>query len=145
MINYRSLVCATTAAFVAMTTISSVSGSVHLSGDEVRKLAVSTPFPTYPEAARLRRAMGTGYFKLRVQRKTGRVKTVSMLRSTGDKELDSAAITSLRRWQFKRGVLPSIRSVEPKTTDAFADEDCLLMVPVRFILRRGRPATSYFG
>lgn len=143
--NYDWSVCATGVVFAAIATTSSVFGSTNLSGEEARRLALSMPLPTYPESARLRRAMGTGYFRVRVQRKTGRVKAVTVLRSTGDKELDNAAITSLQRWRFKPGVLASIRSVYPKTDDPFADEDFLLMLPVRFVLIKGRPATSYFG
>jgi TonB family protein len=144
MINYHSFVCATAAVLVGMTITSSASDAPILSGDQVQKLALSTPQPTYPESARLRRAIGTGDFVLRLQRKTGKAKAVTILKSTGDKELDIAAVTSLLRWRFKPGVLPSIRSSNPKTNDAFADEDCLLMVPVEFSLTRGRPVGSYF-
>jgi TonB family protein len=109
------------------------------------KARIIDAFAKYPESARLPGATGTGFFKVRMQRKTGKVKTVTILRSTGDKELDNSAIKSLKRWRFKPGVLPSIRSIHPKTDDPFADEDFLMMVPVRFVLIRGRPATSYFG
>jgi len=140
--NYQRSVCATAVALVAMMISLSVFGSTHFTGEQLRKLALSMPLPGYPESARLRGAMGTGYFKVRVQRKTGRVKAITILRSTSDTDLDSAAIASLRQWRFKPGVLPSIRSVNPKTHDPFADEDFLMMVPVKFT--RGRPAASYF-
>jgi hypothetical protein len=61
-----------------------VRGSVHITEEQARQWAVSTPQPKYPEAARLRRITGLGYFKLRVNRATGRVTQITVLRSTGN-------------------------------------------------------------
>jgi TonB family protein len=60
------------------------------------------------------------------------VKEVTIQRSTGHKTLNTAAIQTLRRWQFKPGALPSIRRVDPKTKDPLADEDSFIGVPVIF-------------
>jgi TonB family protein len=60
------------------------------------------------------------------------VKEVTIQRSTGHKTLNTAAIQTLRRWQFKPGVLPSIRHVDPKTKDPSADEDSFIGVPIIF-------------
>src|SRR6266852_9819243 len=91
----------------------------------VKKFAIATPQPIYPEAARLQRITGLGYFKVRVQRATGRVKEVSVLRSTGNQLLDAAAIKALSQWRFKAGALPSIKQHNPTSHDPFANEDLL--------------------
>ena len=114
-----------------------VRGSVHISEEQARQWAVSTPQPKYPEAARLRRITGLGYFKLRVNRATGRVTEITVLRSTRDHLLDASAISTLRQWRF-RGcrVLPSIRQIDPSTREPFADRDLFIGVPVQFVLER---------
>ena len=129
--RHRSIQLAA-ALFVAIMSVSSVCASPQVTAEEAQQWAISTPQPEYPESARLRRATGSGFFILRVQITTGRVKEITTQRSTGDKALNTAAIETLRRWQFKPGVLPSIRHVDPETKDPSADEDSFIGVPVIF-------------
>jgi TonB family protein len=120
------------AVFVALMSVSSVCASPQVTAEEAQEWAIATPQPEYPESARPRRATGSGFFILRVKIKTGRVKEITTQRGTGDDALDTAAIQTLRRWQFKPGALPSIRRVDPNTKDPSADEDSFIGVPVTF-------------
>jgi TonB family protein len=70
---------------------------------DVSGLAVYAPQPEYPVEARQRHIAGSGSFALRVDRATGKVVTVEVLRSTGSRLLDSSAIRTLRQWRFKSG------------------------------------------
>jgi TonB family protein len=79
-------------------------------------------------------ATGSGLFRLRVDIKTGRVKEITTLGSTGNAVLDIAAIQTLREWRFKPGVLPSIRQIYPRTTEPHADVDCFIRIPISFTL-----------
>ena len=51
---------------------------------------------------------GEGWFRLRVDPKSGRVLSASVVRSTGFAVLDSAAIWALRRWWFHPGASKSL-------------------------------------
>jgi len=94
----------------------------------------------YPAAARARRATGAGIFVMRIQIKTGRVKAVDVARTTGDSDLDAAAVEALKQWRFQPGVLPSIKETfkrlprDPLLKDPFATEDSLIKIPVNFSL-----------
>jgi TonB family protein len=107
-----------------------------LTEEQARKLAISTPPPQYPYAARLHHVEGQGVFLLRVQIRTGLVKAVIVEHSTGSKILDGAALSALKRWRFKPGVLPSISVELPKQPDSLAKEDSFVRVPVNFVMRR---------
>ena len=80
---------------------------------DVKKWVSHRVLPRYPVAARERGATGTGIFVTRVQIKTGRVKSVDVARTTGDSDLDAAAVTALRQWRFKPMVLPPIKHIFP--------------------------------
>ena len=90
--------------------------------------------PRYPAAALERRATGAGIFVMRVQIKTGLVKSVDVARTTGHADLDAAAVAALLQWRFKRGVLPPIKQILPHWKDRFETEDSLIKTPVRFSL-----------
>src|SRR5438046_1009145 len=73
-----------------------------------RSILVFAPAPEYPAEARQRDAHGDGYFVLHVDRFSGIVNSVEVLRSTGDRTLDAAALKALRQWRFKGGgVVPT--------------------------------------
>jgi TonB family protein len=75
---------------------------------DVSRLAISAPQPEYPAKARQQHIGGSGYFVIRVDRASGRVPTVEVRRSTGNKLLDSSAVQTLRQWRFKGdGALPT--------------------------------------
>jgi len=123
-----------TAALFATGPLLSISASVHITAEQARQWAISMPQPEYPESARRRGITGSGFFKLRVEIKTGRVKQITTLRSTGDKALDTTAIQTLARWCFKPNVLPSMRQLDPKTKEPLADQDSFIGVPITFTL-----------
>src|SRR5438132_5548501 len=89
--------------------------------------ALSTPDPDCPKFARLRR--GSGYFKLRVLIKTGKVKEVTTLQSTGDKVFDDAAIRTLSQWRFKAGMVPPNRPAKSDTKEPLYDQEYSIKVP----------------
>ncbi len=60
------------------------------------------PPPRYPATARRRGIEGTVLVRLRVDQQ-GRVLAAEVLRSSGSKLLDAAAIAALRRWRFTPG------------------------------------------
>ena len=143
MITHHRSIQLAGAIFIAIMSVSSVCASPQVTAEEAQQWALSTPQPEYPEAARLRRATGSGFFVLRVKIETGQVKEVTSHRSTGDAALDIAATQTLREWRFKPGVLPSIRRADPKTKDPLADEDCLIGVPVTFGVSSRADARSH--
>jgi TonB family protein len=107
-----------------------VSFSVSVTAAPPPIFALSTPDPDCPKSARLRR--GSGYFKLRVLIKTGKVKEVSTLQSTGDKVFDDAAIRTLSQWRFKPGMVPPNRPPKSDTKERFYDEEYFIKVPITF-------------
>jgi TonB family protein len=108
--------------------------STHLTAAQTRELMIFAPQPAYPESARTRRIRGSGYFKLIVRVKTGRVQRIVIFRTTGDSALDAAAIQALRQWRFKPGVLPSMRQLNPPTKEPDADKDACVLIPISFVL-----------
>jgi protein TonB len=63
------------------------------------------PPPEYPKAVRGDRRGGKGWFELEIDRVSGRVQQVKVLRSTGVKLLDDSVLASLRQWRAKPGVI----------------------------------------
>lgn len=68
---------------------------------EMKRVMTSTPHPTYPPIGRLRALKGSGEFRLRIVEKTGKIIEVGVLKSTGHKELDDAALQALRSWRVR--------------------------------------------
>jgi TonB family protein len=59
--------------------------------------------PRYPSDYRRARIGGTGRFRMNIDFKTGKVTSVTVVKSTGNDGLDREAIYALRRWRFKPG------------------------------------------
>jgi TonB family protein len=89
-----------------------------LSAAEARRIAISAPQPDYPIDARRNRTQGSGMFRLNLA-KDGKVDSIQVLKSTGNKTLDDAAERALRQWRFKPGMLQAVN------------------VPINFVLARG--------
>ena len=85
---------------------SAIPGSVRLPSAKV--FAVSAPRPEYPYEARRQRVTGDGTALLTIDPGTGNVVQVTMMKSTGNQFLDSAAITGFKRWRFKPGTVLSV-------------------------------------
>jgi TonB family protein len=104
-----------------------------VSAEQVRQWAIAMPKPVYPVSALLRGITGSGVFKLYVHVKTGRVKSVKIWHSTGDRALDAAAVWALLQWRFKPGVLPTMRQLNPPSKEPDADEDACIGIPISFV------------
>src|SRR3954452_10665329 len=63
------------------------------------------PAPAYPEAALRDRRGGKGWFELDIDRASGRVQQVNVLKSTGVRLLDEAVVARLRQWRAKPGLI----------------------------------------
>jgi len=64
---------------------------------------LTTVTPEYAYSERAQRHMGSGLFRLTLDLKTGTVKQVSVVKSTGAPALDDSAVDALRRWRWKPG------------------------------------------
>jgi len=72
-------------------------------------MALSGPRPVYPYEARRQKITGSGIAMMTVD-PAGEVFDVVMQESTGSIVLDNAAIAAFRRWRFKPGTGPRVRS-----------------------------------
>ena len=63
-------------------------------------VVLHAPKPDYPFAARAHHAVGSGMFLVRV-RQDGAVASVSVVKSTGHRELDQSCIDAFRQWRFR--------------------------------------------
>jgi len=79
---------------------------VHLDTHDATALAqimLSMPKPDYPLAARARHITGYGMYDVWFHLETGLVSHVDIIRSTGSRLLDDAAVRRLRQWHAKPG------------------------------------------
>jgi TonB family protein len=111
-----------------------MAASPGITGDQVARLAVDTPKPDYPLAARARHITGTGTFILNIQVRTGLVRYGEVEHSTGSALLDSAAIAALNKWRFKPGTLPMVAKMGLHRSLPHATEDFVARVPIHFSL-----------
>jgi TonB family protein len=106
-----------------------------ITGEQVARLAVSTPRPEYPLAARARHITSSGTFILHIQVRSGLVRYVDVEHSTGSALLDSAAIAALKKSRFKPGTLPIIAKMRLHGSHPYPTEDSLARVPIDFTMR----------
>jgi TonB family protein len=69
--------------------------------DELAKIAVKIVPPEYPYEARRSRIIGHGVVVGEVDYTTGKVTSVKMEKSTGNRILDQASLNAFSQWQFK--------------------------------------------
>jgi TonB family protein len=75
-----------------------------------KALAIYAPPPEYPIEARQRHLTGDGVIVVDVDHNTGYVTAARVLKSTGHRILDNAALRAFRLWRFKLGSFkPQIR------------------------------------
>lgn len=117
-------------------TTSTVPEELKFSPTEALSWLAYAPKPQYPLQARRLRLTGSGLYRLRIQIRSGRVKEVTVSRSTGSAILDNAAINTLKEWRFKPGAPPPIKIILPHRKDPFAAEDSLMNVPISFSMSR---------
>jgi TonB family protein len=72
--------------------------------------AVRAPHPHYPYQASTRDPLtwtrdlkGNGLYRLNIDLNTGKVRQVTIIKSTGSKILDAASTDAFKRWVFKPG------------------------------------------
>ena len=65
-------------------------------------------FPAYPYAARDQHLEGLGLYRLNI-RPDGTVASVTVLKSTGHRLLDEAAVDAFGQWRFRPGALHALR------------------------------------
>ena len=59
------------------------------------------PMPVYPYNDRARKNTGSGLYRMEIDLKTGLVRKVAIVRSTGHNTLDEAAVNALSKWRFR--------------------------------------------
>jgi len=57
--------------------------------------------PPYPDSARAHFVTGSGIFEVQVDRASGRVVDVAVVKTTGSKLLDRSAVETLHHWVFR--------------------------------------------
>jgi protein TonB len=73
-------------------------------------VAIYAPPPEYPIEVRERHLTGDGIIVVDVDQNTGYVTAAHVLKSTGHKILDNAALRAFRLWRFKPGkAKPQVR------------------------------------
>ena len=77
-------------------------------GGATNAVAVYAPKPEYPVLPNGRRPEGSGEFLLHIDSMTGRVKFVTVEKSTGSAILDKTSIDCLKRWRFAPGTPKAI-------------------------------------
>ena len=80
-----------------------------MSISSAKALATYAPRPDYPGEARSHRITGSGVCVVSVDPGTGNVTEASMAQSTGDRQLDKAALNAFRQWRFKPGTVSTVR------------------------------------
>jgi TonB family protein len=73
-------------------------------GDNV----LESPYPKFPLSVRWEHPGGNGIFRIQIDRKSGLVTSVQILRTMGDNRLDAAALEALRKWRFKPQTLTEL-------------------------------------
>ena len=81
-----------------------------------RRIMLASPQPEYPPEARAKHITGSGVYDVWMRVETGVVTHVDVLRSTGSKLLDDAAVKALRRWRSRPNTISRIK------------------IPIRFLL-----------
>jgi TonB family protein len=72
------------------------------------KYMAYAPRPEYPVGARQRNIKDSGLFRISFDPHSGAATSVDVVQSTGNAELDHAAIAGFRRWHCRPGTLNSV-------------------------------------
>ncbi len=71
---------------------------------QYKKDTIAAPDPEYPLKARNIGYQGQGIYRLMINDKTGIVSEVKVMKTTGHRELDAAAVMTLFNWKFRPGI-----------------------------------------
>jgi TonB family protein len=80
-----------------------------MSTSSAKALATYAPAPPYPPKARLDGITGSGVCVVSVDPGSGSVIEASMAQSTGNPQLDKAALGTFRKWKFKPGTVSTVK------------------------------------
>jgi TonB family protein len=69
--------------------------------ENLRSYFVKAFPPNYPDAAVAQHKKGSGWFRLTIDRATGKITEVKVLKSTGVKILDDSAACAFMQWKAK--------------------------------------------
>ena len=75
---------------------------------QVEDNVLESPYPKFPFSVRWEHPSGKGVFRLQIDRRSGLVTSVKILRTMGDNRLDTAALEALRKWRFKPQTLSEL-------------------------------------
>jgi TonB family protein len=84
-------------------------------------LVIYAPRPAYPFVAWRNEYSGEGVALLEVDKRTGSVTSATMLKSTGRRILDDAALKAFRQWRFKPGTVAKVKVPIRFTHPGFQD------------------------
>src|SRR5437773_523639 len=99
-----------TAVMLAVTALSGFGADADMTvPPEARAIMLGMPRPKYPYEARARHITGRGLFEVLIDTKSGMVKRVVVVQSTGSKLLDEAAVDAFSRWRARPGKISRIR------------------------------------
>jgi protein TonB len=89
--------------------------------ENLRSYFVKAFQPNYPDAAVAQQKKGSGWFRLTIDRATGKVTEVKVLKSTGVKILDDNAACAFMQWKAKpnrldHAVVPANFTGSPEKT-----------------------------
>src|SRR5438309_3479861 len=75
---------------------------MHYTDAEWKAMFTYKPYPEYPYDSRSRHITGSGWFRMYVDQ-AGKVTAITILASTGNRDLDAEALRALIRWRAKPG------------------------------------------
>ena len=99
-------------ACLSVTVVSSVVAEDNSISPETKKrsaLVIYAPPPAFPFVAWRNEYSGSGVALLEVDKRTGYVTSATMLKSTGHRILDDAALKAFRQWRFLPGTVGKVR------------------------------------
>ena len=76
--------------------------------DDIRKDILHEVRPKYPYIARLKGHDGYGRYRLSIDRETGRVTSVEVVKTSTHKELDDCAVKAFQQWRFRPGTVEAV-------------------------------------
>jgi TonB family protein len=79
-----------------------------LSDEELIGYALASPAAGYPEEAREKKITGSGVYELKINR-TGATTSIAIVKSSGSRVLDTAAITAFKKWRFRPRTFQAVR------------------------------------
>lgn len=118
--------------FLTFALAAGVLASPVITGEQAFRLGLYMPQPAYPFEARARHLSGSGRFLVHIRVRSGLVRQIDIVKSTGSSVLDAATLASLKRWRFKPGALPTIEAMRLPRPYPHPTEDSLIMVPINF-------------